>query len=290
MIYINYYSTPGVNLTINAGSGGLLLTGMSPLLGSGVAVSKGDLTLTGKNPTLHNSGDSCGLLLRFEGATLDVDENDTRTNTFHTAGSPTLSTTSPKWGSGNMDIDAASTDENLAATGSNFRASTSASFTLEFWFYPTSEGSSRTGAPNVLRHAICTICSAYPVTASNYSDFPYFWWHEGSSGTLGAANSGSSVTGVTINTWHHAAVVYNSSTTFLDYYVDGARFAHLSGSYTTNFNTLYFGNMKYGGGLSDGLSANYLTKARFDSIRFKDGVALYSGTTYTVPTADFNPP
>lgn len=233
---------------------------------------------------------SVGLLLRFEGG-VTTDENTSRSNTITTNGTPTQSSTSPQFGTYSCDINNASADENIQITGSNFRASTTGSFTLEFWLYPISEGTSQSSGGAFLLHAVAAICTSSPVTGSNYADFGYFWWNAASGGTLGLANAGTPATGVSANTWHHIAYVVDMAAgagNERQVYVDGVRFKQLS-NVVANFNTLYFGNMGYGASLSSGLWANYLTQCRIDSVRFTDGVARYTGASFTVPATDFPP-
>ena len=78
---------------------------------------------------------------------------------------------------------------------------------------------------------------------------------------------------ITASTWHHAAIVRSSNT--ISYYYDGSRLS--TDSYSSSFDIT---KLVVGGGYG---SENF--NGDVHGARFTLGQALYSGTSYTVPTS-----
>ena len=158
-----------------------------------------------------------------------------------------------------------------APSNSNLNLS-SGDFTVECWFYITS-------TPSVSR----PIIGSY---ASNVLDRTYLQYliSYGSNGSLyvtpysGATNYDMSFASVSLNSWHHVALVRSGNSLYA--YLDGNRNATtqtISGSLNTGSWLTYLGSYTEGG-------TSYYNNGYVSNARIIKGTALYTGSTYTVPT------
>lgn len=223
-----------------------------------------------------------GALLHFE-SSITADNNPSRTNVIYTStAAPTRDSTNPKFGTYALDVSGI-IDKNICVTGSNFRASSTESITIEFWYYPISPGTVGATSAAALRSAIMACCSSYPVTAANVG--LYLWYSSAGGGRIYYSNSG--LFGAALpNTWHHIAIVIDSTqSNAFSLYIDGA-LALQTTNPAVNFSAVYFGNMGYGGSLSDGSWASYCSVGRYDDIRITSSIARYTGA-FSVLNASF---
>jgi len=147
------------------------------------------------------------------------------------------------------------------------------SFTVQFWVYPTNAGGAT--AKGLL---------AFSCRAGN------FQVKETSSNRLGmvyirngvTVGSNSTTTGLTNNAWNHIAITWDGATVRL--YKDGTSIASVAATAaTSNFSICDQpdGNHILG---YDGVSTSP-TAGYYSDIEVYNDLALYSGTSFTVPTA-----
>jgi len=174
-------------------------------------------------------------------------------------------------------------------TSSNFAISNNAvfdfgsgAFTIEMWFFITGNSATNTDG-----NRDATLFSAFPTSGSLTTDYSFSI--SGNATTTGtglgftARNSGAAqsitYTGtITQNSWHHVAVVKSGNTATL--YLDGAQVAQntsFTNTVNTNGNTIRLCGLQFTGYAN--LYTGYISNARVTK-----GGALYSGSTYTVPT------
>jgi hypothetical protein len=175
-------------------------------------------------------------------------------------------------------------------TGSNFSIANNAvfdfgssAFTIEMWVFIT--GDSPTNGDGT-RDA--TLFSAFPLSGSLTTDYAFSI--TGSSSTTGTGlifasrNSGSNqsvsyVGTITQNAWHHVSITKSGNTASL--FLDGTRVAQntsFTNTVNTNGNDIRLCALQYTG------YANTFT-GYISNARVTKGGALYTGSTYTVPTA-----
>jgi hypothetical protein len=174
-------------------------------------------------------------------------------------------------------------------TASNFAFSNNAvfdfgsgAFTVEMWINIT--GNSPTNGDGTKD---ATLFCAFPTSGSLTSDYNFGLTGSstttGTGLTFGSRNSGTyqsvTYTGtITQNAWHHVAIVKSSNTATL--YLDGSQVAQntsFTNTVNTNGNAIRLCGLQYTG-YSNTLTG-YISNARVTK-----GGALYSGSTYTVPT------
>lgn len=145
-------------------------------------------------------------------------------------------------------------------------------FTIEMWVYNnTNAVSSTTSLALQLSHGIATAVDTYwsfGTNASGQLDFYYF---------NGSANRVTSSASASLNTWNHIAMVYTHSSGNISLYLNGSRVATATKSGTPQNSS--------GSAINVGVSQNTFYNGYISNLRIIDGTALYSGTTYTVPTA-----
>jgi hypothetical protein len=88
-------------------------------------------------------------------------------------------------------------------------------------------------------------------------------------------------TAMTLNAWHHVALVRNAGTTYV--YVDGVR---ATGSTATAL-TIWPTKLRFGTGWYGSLP-KYSLNGMLDDIRVTGGVARYTAATYAIPTFEFS--
>lgn len=213
----------------------------------------------------------------------------TRTpETISKNGTVTLDTTNKQFGAGSASFANSGANDSTDylyisdATVGNF----SSAWTIELWFRCTqTDGGTGTGGGEIIA------CQAQGAGA-----------HEGwslllrNSGRVIFTSANSDTTVDTLissnsqwsqNTWHHCAIVYDSG---VGIYVDGSRVAYNSGwvqvPAVDSGDAFVIGSNIYGisSGKYAGAPKGFL--GQIDEYRIST-VARYSGTSYTVPTAEF---
>jgi phage-related protein len=141
--------------------------------------------------------------------------------------------------------------------------STDTTWTLEGWLYMTTTGQ-------------------FCLASGNTSGVTVFYIQWGGSGV--AVSDGTnqplyySNTSLVINTWYHIAVVNNGGT--LSLYFNGVLRASGANTLASNaIDTLLLGRNNYSGG------GNYFLTGNLSNFRLVKGTAVYSGASFTVPTA-----
>jgi hypothetical protein len=174
---------------------------------------------------------------------------------FNPFGTSTAYSTSVIGGSGYFD----GSGDYLTATNSGFNQGSD--FTFECWVYPSQIASTKFLLANA---------------RTNYAKLGI----EGSTGYPYVDVSGVGVlmtsnTAVTVNQWNHVAMVRSGSSAYL--MLNGVRVASASKStWVSPTGTLYLC-------AGDGAAENF--QGYVSDMRFLYGTALYTGTTYTIPTA-----
>jgi hypothetical protein len=219
-------------------------------------------------PSIINDGDpfytNVSLLLHCDGAngSTTFTDNSPSQKTITALGNAQITTVDPKFGTGAILLD---------GTGDYVRASASAdfnfgtgNFTIEFFVRWTN-----LVGPSGLHFLWDTGTAG---TALRFQDGNNFLFY-----LEGVVQSGILVTGLTINTWYHIAVV--RSGTSVNLYLDGI----LRGTRTTSAalgnSTLPFTMGALGSG-------GFATQGRLDEFRVTKGVARYTAN-FTPPTAPF---
>ena len=147
----------------------------------------------------------------------------------------------------------------------------SGDFTLECWVYITAHKNYNTIFDS---RAVSTNATGL-VLACNSSGQLYVY----NNGYVLNSTSGSAATVITANAWHHIALVRSGAASGnLALYVDGARVAVSSAASSTNLSDAV---CTIGYGSAD---ANHYFTGYISNFRIIAGSAVYSGTTYTVPT------
>ena len=136
-------------------------------------------------------------------------------------------------------------------------------WTMECWVYPTFALS--TSPYQVV------ICKRVGASAASY-DF-YFNLNSGYLSFYNGTGYNSSAL-PTINAWNHIAAVYDG--TNINLYMNGVRVLQTATTNPDNGGNLYIGADENG-------TSNFFT-GYISNVRILKGTALYSGTTYTVPT------
>jgi hypothetical protein len=218
---------------------------------------------TGANAAGSLTG-TVSLLLNFTNAGV-VDA--TAKNVLETVGSAQISTTQSKWGGGSIRFDGTADALRIPDDEKeNLRFGTG-NFTIEFWAWKSANGSmdydtvisigstgSYNGGFSVELSASRGFCFIYDNAVRIQSNF----------------NPNDS-------TWNHYAVVRDGSTFAL--YKNGSRLTTATLTPTLGITgTAYVG----AGALTDNSFNGYI-----DDLRVSKGLARYTGSTYTVPTAPF---
>ena len=186
----------------------------------------------------------------------------------------TISTSVKKYGAGSLDLNG--TDEFVSYSNSSAYDFGSGDFTIEAWVYQTAAA----GSAAADRHPIVARMQA----ATDRS------WHVGIVESSGAqalqfsfTTNGSSSTqyefggDVTINTWHHVAVVRNGST--VTCYLNGTALG-TTGNIGTSSIYAGYSNLTVG---YRGLSGQYF-QGYIDDLRIIKGYALYT-SNFVAPTS-----
>lgn len=145
-------------------------------------------------------------------------------------------------------------------------------FTMEMWVYNNTNAVS--GSDNVclqLAHGVPATADTYWALGTNASGQVEFLYYNGSVVRL------TGTTAAALNTWNHIAMVYTNSTGNISLYLNGSRVATGTKSGTPQKSS--------GSTINVGVAQNTYYNGYISNLRILDGTALYSGTTYTVPTA-----
>jgi hypothetical protein len=233
-----------------------------PLAASGADSAGSYPSTTNVNTSFASSATS--LLLNFTNAGV-VDA--TAKNVLETEGNAQISTAQSKWGGGSIKFDGTGDAARIPDDEKeNLRFGTG-NFTIEFWAWKSANGSmdydtvisigstgSYNGGFSVELSASRGFCFIYDNAIRVQSNF----------------NPNDS-------TWNHYAVVRDGSTFAL--YKNGSRLTTATLSTTLGITgTAYVG----AGALTDNSFNGYI-----DDLRVTKGLARYTGTTYTTPTAPF---
>lgn len=145
-------------------------------------------------------------------------------------------------------------------------------FTIEMWVYNNTNAVSTVNALCLqLAHGIPSGDDTYWSFGTNASGQVNFQYFNGSVVRL------TGTTAAELNTWNHIAMVYTNSTGNISLYLNGSRVATGTKSGTPQNSS--------GSTINVGVAQNTYYNGYISNLRILDGTALYSGTTYTVPTA-----
>ena len=145
--------------------------------------------------------------------------------------------------------------------------SLSGDFTIETWQYQTNAGTRNSGVIAIGDGANAGSLIMYTDT----NQYMSVYFNGSAIGTGGGAGYAPA------NAWHHYALVRSGSTVY--YYIDGKQVYSFTGSASIS-GTLYIGASLYS-------SVLYPGQGYMASTRILSGTALYTGSTYTVPTSPF---
>lgn len=212
----------------------------------------------------------------------DVNNNRFRDKSYNhnsinrTSGNPTQGTLSPYNDNYSVFFNAPTQlDAISTTTGTNLNVTTGNTWTVEMWIYahsfPTAYATPiSVGTAGARQWAIL-------LNSGGNANQMSFYWHNGNdqfvTATLGSALS--------LNTWHHIAVTGVAGSVSI--YLDGSRvgtgtISSINGAQSA----VHVGRfMDYGGTYSGGQGFH----GYISNVRFVAGTAVYTGTTYTVPTS-----
>ncbi len=189
-------------------------------------------------------------------ALLHLDGNATDVKGIQTTAAPNVTYSTGKFGQA-ADLNGT----NAYLTASNIYPLTNANWTIEMWVKPNAFNAGLIGQYGA-------------------SDMQWQWNLANSTTLTWAGQTYTLATPITTGTWHHMALVRSAGTTYV--YVDGVRATGSTTAAVTMFST----------GITIGShwlfhSPLYQLNGSIDDVRITGGVARYTGTTYTVPTAAF---
>jgi len=231
---------------------------VAPVSTSGSASSSAYPSTTNINTSFASS--ECSLLTNFTNAGIT---DATAKNDLETVGNAQISTSVSKFGGGSIAFDG--TGDYLIRPYSDLLNINSGDFTIEAWVYPTANKTFSTVA------AMWVTAQQSWIFNINNGVAGFAW--QANSVSVNFLESGS----VSLNTWSHVAVTRQSNTFRL--FVNGTQTASATSS--NNSQTTAFSVGSYDSG-ANGNFAGYI-----DDLRITKGLARYTGSTYTVPTAPF---
>ena len=145
-------------------------------------------------------------------------------------------------------------------------------FTMEMWVYNNTNAVSGTNSLCLqLAHGIPASADTYWAFGTNASGQVDFYYFNGGGVRL------TGTTAAALNTWNHIAMVYTHSSGNISLYLNGSRVATGTKAGTPQNSS--------GSTINVGVAQNTFYNGYISNLRILDGTALYSGTTYTVPTA-----
>lgn len=264
------------------GSVASLLVGTSPFNGyiDDLRITKGVARYTG-NFTMPayefpNPGDVYynrnSLLLHMNGTngSTTFTDNSPSPKTVTPNGGVQISTTQSKFGGGSLLIDA--TTKYLSVPNSTDVDMGSGDFTIEFWIYFTTWGSSAIFVSKRTNNSVDSPIIIYGNSTNTIFRFV-------NTGTTLYAVTGA---GIPTSTWCHIAAVRLGNNIYL--YLNGVQTGSttaITGAALSNSSALTIGNEVYQAGTAPTSSTFYI-----DELRITKGVARYTGN-FTVPTAQF---
>lgn len=223
--------------------------------------------------TTSQSATNVELLLNFTNAGIYNNALSGGVN-LETVGNAQIDTTTKVFGTGSIELDG-SGDTLLVGTQPDWRfLHDGSSFTIEMWFYTGS-----TANQYLASTTATTANRGFRFSMNNTStrNIEFVFYRDVSGSNLAAISAGSVWN---LNTWHHAAAVYDSSTTTLTVYIDGSSVA------TANASSFAFNQLDPEHTLAIGRSQNVVGNyfnGFIDDIRVTRGIAR----TITVPTKAF---
>jgi len=206
--------------------------------------------------------DSVAFLLHMNGPTTAASLKDEKGNVSGTSMTSVLSTTQKKFGGTALYFDG--NDNCVLTVPANTNPSTP--FTIEGWFYPTYDASIQSIFNNG------SSSTELQMNAVGAGDLRYW------SNTSQAITSSAGI--VSLNTWHHFAVVDRGTWGNTEVYLDGTRvigpgnFAFQAPGWDTTFALGSVGALRYFYGY-------------IDDFRVTTGIGRYAGTTCPVPSAPY---
>jgi uncharacterized repeat protein (TIGR01451 family) len=222
---------------------------------------------------------SVAYLMHMDGANNSTAFTDAKGNGVTRYGTPVISTAQSKFGGASAQFGTTGSAVSLPSF------SPAGSFTIEAWVYIGS---------NTPASALIDVGGIANLNWQPQAIY-YGWPTAGQMNWLASsANTGTDISGSNgiafgapvMNAWNHFAVVRDAAAQQYNFYLNGVRTYSLSSSKTpfTSSYRVYLGN--YPSGSASGFSgagfAGYM-----DEVRFTNGVARYSGATYTTPTQAF---
>jgi len=186
-------------------------------------------------------------------------------NDLETVGNAQISTSVKKYGTGSLAFDG--DGDWLKAPNSPNYDMGSGNFTIEGWYYQTADGG----------QICCKYEPSYQASwaigfsGSNWDVYTYYSTTSYLTIYTGAAPAK--------NQWNHFALERNGSN--IEFYVNGSRVAQVAAqTLRTSTSAVAVGNLGQG-------YSSFFT-GYIDDLRITKGVARYSGSTYTMPTASFS--
>lgn len=150
-------------------------------------------------------------------------------------------------------------------------ADTSQDWTWEYWIYPTAANRHSGGWGNDAQADLGGM-SIYPYGSNNLIIY------SGGAGGGWRWNNGGTANSITFNAWNHVAICQDSGV--WNVYTNGTRRTSGTPSGTMNpAGWVMVGSLQNGTGFEDG-------EGYYDEVRVSN-IVRYSGTSYTVPTAEF---
>lgn len=222
------------------------------------STASGSVTPTAGDPLFS----SVSLLLHMDGSGATFTDSSAYGNAITAYGNATQTTTQSKWGGKSLYLDGSGDYLTLAAS-SAFGFGTG-DFCLECWYYPTqNSGSNET---------------ILDLRAENNAQ--WLWFGKSGSNAIRVYDGTNLLTGgsVTLNDWNHIA--WSRANGDNAVYVNGTRVINWTNG----------GNVGSTRPVVIGSNTNLIeeqSKAYIDDLRITKGVARYTGSTITVPTAAF---
>ena len=266
-------STGGGSGTHGGGNGGDQGSGGNATANTGSGGGGGGLNTSG-NKNNGGAGGSGIVLVRYETTEVVQYSGLTRPLTV-TSGSNFLRNTSTKqFGASSADNLPRSSNgyQYIAFDDTKFNpADTSQDWTWEYWIYPTAANRHSGGWGNDAQADLGGM-SIYPYGSNNLIIY------SGGAGGGWRWNNGGTANSITFNAWNHVAICQDSGV--WNVYTNGTRRTSSTPSGTMNpTGWIMVGSLQNGTGFEDG-------EGYYDEVRVSD-IVRYSGTTYTVPTAEF---
>lgn len=211
------------------------------------------------------------VVLLLDGSSFTDSSTASPTVTTVTYGSfPTSGNSGGKFGGSYMEF--SSNPDRIHVTLEESLGASGESFTIECWVNPDAMGNDGvwTLGPNLLGSGTLTKNNSIAV-ALYYNKWNVYY----------DGNNTTSLGSPSFGTWHHAAFVFDG--TDMRFYADGS----LLDTEANSANNIPSGGYDY---LSIGgyYTTNFMFDGKLQDFRVTKGVARYTGSSYTVPTASFD--